>query len=235
MNKITLCKQGIIGDKAVYKQIAAAECASILMFSDSHGDIEAVRWIFKAFGSQCSVCFFAGDGADDIIKIIQETAETSAGGGTDVMPPLIILARGNCDREWHPVMLPAVKAAEITLPLCQRLEIARQTILLTHGHSFEVEKGLGLLVNAAASSGCTIAVHGHTHVQAVDFIRRITVINGGSPQRPRGKSLGGFSVLSIDNPNNKADLTMYALIRDGAGSFSASAHSTVPIGLKKRS
>lgn len=230
MTKFTLCKNGIIADKTVYDRIVHGDTASVLIFSDTHGTYEAIQWIFDSFANQCEVCLFAGDGSEDIIRIVHEAAMNAA-VAEHAVPPVLVLAQGNCDRERYSIALSAPEKTELFIPAYQRIQIARQNILLTHGHLCHVDFDVNRISLIAENSDCSIAVHGHTHIQSIDFTRRTVIINGGSPLRPRGKSFGGFAVLSIDAPHNTAELAFYKLLQPENGRFSATVHSTYPFKL----
>lgn len=236
MNRFTLHKNGIIADKKAYEQLHTAERASLLLLSDTHGAVDAVRWIFTAVHDTCDACLFSGDGAEDIIGLAEQAA--SGADGCPSVPPVLIFAQGNCDCERYRFMKTGgeqERTSFFQIPPYQHIEIAHQRILLTHGHLCRVEFDIDRLRRIAESSKCAIAIHGHTHIQAVDFLRSVTVINGGSPMRPRGKSHGGFAVITIDNEAQSGELFFYKLTKTADGSFSASVTATyeLPLGGKQ--
>ena len=249
MNRFTRCENGVIADAAFYNRLQYADTASILLLSDTHGAVDAVRWILSAFSEKCQACLFAGDGVQDIITVVREAA-----AGRIIIPPVIIMTQGNCDSQFYSPVFPDSKNPKpFGLPVYQQKTIAGQHILLTHGHLHHVELDGRKLSMTAESLGCTIAVHGHTHVQSIESFGGVTAINPGSPLRPRGKSYGGFAVLSFDNTHRikatGADTTgiidravvenvhrqgygklqFYRLIRESNGSFSAAVHTEYPI------
>lgn len=247
MNCFTRCDNGVIADTALYNRLQSADTASILLLSDTHGAVDAVRWILSAFSGKCQACLFAGDGAQDIITVVREAAANKM-----VIPPVIVMAQGNCDNQLYPpVFLDSEYVKAFGLPVSQQKQIAQQRIMLTHGHLFHVELDGRKLSMVAENLGCTIAVYGHTHVQSIECFGPVTAINPGSPLRPRGKSYGGFAVFSVDNTIGIdtvcADTTgtvgtlksvtqgvqpaqtygllqFYQLMRNNNGSFSASVH-----------
>lgn len=223
MNRFTRSENGIIADAGFYNRLQYANAASLLLLSDTHGAVDAVRWILSSFGGICDACLFAGDGAQDILTVVREAA-----AGKITIPPVIIMAQGNCDNQLYPPVFPDTGSQKpFGLPVYQQKMIAGQHILLTHGHLHHVELDGRKLSMTAESLGCTIAVHGHTHIQSTESFGSITAINPGSPLRPRGKSYGGFAVLSIDNTTGW--LQFYRLMRGNNGSFSISMHSEYPI------
>ena len=244
VNKITRCANGVIAaDAGALNRLQTADSASLLLLSDTHGAVDAVRWIFTSVGSACDACLFAGDGAVDIFSLVREAA-----AGALTIPPVILMAQGNCDSERYPPVLHNTEEPKpFGLPLYQQKLIAGQRILLTHGHLYHVELDSRKLCMAAENQGCTIAVHGHTHVQNIESFGSVTAINPGSPLRPRGQSYGGFAILSLrpaheeqpagdtGNPINSlpaesfGSVQFYRLIQDRSGSYSAAVHAEYPL------
>ena len=245
MNRFTRCENGVIADAVLYNRLQYANTASILLLSDTHGAVDAVRWILSTFSEKCQVCLFAGDGAQDMITVVREAA-----AGRISVSPVIIMAQGNCDSQLYPPIFPDNEVSkQFGLPVYQQKMIAGQHILLTHGHLHHVELDGRKLSMTAESLGCTIAVHGHTHVQSIESFGSVTTINPGSPLRPRGKSYGGFALLSLrtgqagspeDTATGDSSVTglfskvqFYQLIRESDGAFSASAHAVYPIPIRQ--
>ena len=248
MNRFTRCENGIIADAAFYNRLQYADTASVLLLSDTHGAVDAVRWILSAFSEECQACLFTGDGAQDIITVVREAA-----AGRITIPPVIIMAQGNCDSQLYPPVFPGCENPKpFGLPVYQQKMIAGQQILLAHGHLHHVELDGRKLSMTAENLGCTIAVYGHTHIQSIEGFGCVTAINPGSPLRPRGKSYGGFAILSINNTKKTPNLTaaetdagiagadgtlvdkcgelkLYTLTKKNAGVFSAAVHAVYPI------
>ena len=53
-------------------------------------------------------------------------------------------------------------------------------ILLTHGHLYDVRTTFERLVHLALELGCDYVLYGHTHIQRIDVVDGITLINPGS-------------------------------------------------------
>ena len=248
MNRFTRCENGVIADEAFYNRLQYADTASVLLLSDTHGAVDAVRWILSAFSEECQACLFAGDGAQDIITVVREAAS-----GRITIPPVIIMAQGNCDSQLYPPIFPdGANQKPFGLPVYQQKMIAGQQILLAHGHLHHVELDGRKLSMTAENLGCTIAVYGHTHIQSIECFGGVTAVNPGSPLRPRGKSYGGFAILSINNTKKTlnrtateadagiagadgtlvdkcGELKLYTLTKKNTGAFSAAVHTVYPI------
>lgn len=245
MNRFTCCENGVIADEAFCNRLQKADTASILLLSDTHGAVDAVQWILSNFSEECQACLFAGDGAQDIITVVREATT-----GLITVPPVIIMAQGNCDSQLYPPIFPdSENPKPFGLPVYQQKTIAGQHILLAHGHLHHVELDGRKLSMTAESLGCTIAVYGHTHIQSIECFGGVTAVNPGSPLRPRGKSYGGFALLSLrtgqagspeDTATGDSSVTglfskvqFYQLIRESDGAFSASAHAVYPIPIRQ--
>ena len=248
MNRFTCCENGVIADGAFCNRLQKADTASILLLSDTHGAVDAVQWILSNFSEECQACLFAGDGAQDIITVVREATT-----GLITVPPVIIMAQGNCDSQLYPPIFPdSENPKPFVLLVYHQKTIAGQHILLAHGHLHHVELDGRKLSMTAESLGCTIAVHGHTHIQSIETFGSVTAINPGSPLRPRGKSYGGFAILFIDNTKKglnrtaaetdagiadtggavigkRGELKLYALTKKNTGAFSAAVHAVYPI------
>ena len=201
MNRFTRSENGIIADAGFYNRLQYANAASLLLLSDTHGAVDAVRWILSSFGGICDACLFAGDGAQDILTVVREAA-----AGKITIPPVIIMAQGNCDNQLYPPVFPDTGS----------------------------QKPFGLPV----------------YQQSIERFGSVTAINPGSPLRPRGKSHGGFALLSlrtgqVENPEDTANtgddsatglfskVQFYQLIQKTDGAFSASAHAVYPIPIRQ--
>ncbi len=245
MNRFTCCENGVIADGAFCNRLQKADTASILLLSDTHGAVDAVQWILSNFSEECQACLFAGDGAQDIITVVREATT-----GLITVPPVIIMAQGNCDSQLYPPIFPdSENPKPFGLPVYQQKTIAGQHILLAHGHLHHVELDGRKLSMTAENLGCTIAVYGHTHIQSIECFGGVTAVNPGSPLRPRGKSYGGFALLSLrtgqagspeDTATGDSSVTglfskvqFYQLIRESDGAFSASAHAVYPIPIRQ--
>ncbi|WP_315450970.1 YfcE family phosphodiesterase [uncultured Treponema sp.] len=245
MNRFTCCENGVIADEAFCNRLQKADTASILLLSDTHGAVDAVQWILSNFSEECQACLFAGDGAQDIITVVREATT-----GLITVPPVIIMAQGNCDSQLYPPIFPdSENPKPFGLPVYQQKTIAGQHILLAHGHLHHVELDGRKLSMTAENLGCTIAVYGHTHIQSIECFGGVTAVNPGSPLRPRGKSYGGFALLSLrtgqaGSPEDTATgdgsatglfskVQFYQLIRKTDGAFSAAVHAVYPIPIRQ--
>lgn len=58
--------------------------------------------------------------------------------------------------------------------------IAGVPIFVTHGHRYNVKRGLDVLAEAAAAKGARICCFGHTHKPFCDYMNGVLLINPGA-------------------------------------------------------
>ena len=113
----------------------------LLIFSDSHGNINAMkRALERQIKRPDAVCFL-GDGLSD--------AESLEGNGRILWH----CVRGNCD--WG--------VLGDGYPTDRILELEGHRLLLTHGHFYGVKEGCARLLMHALEIGADIVLYGHTH------------------------------------------------------------------------
>lgn len=94
----------------------------------------------------------------------------------------IINVKGNCDFNTD-------------TPI-ERLEIINgKRFFITHGHVYDVKRGLYRLKYRALEEKADIVLFGHTHISQIAYEEGIWFINPGSPSVPRD---GFNSVVTID-------------------------------------
>ncbi|MBR0062622.1 MAG: metallophosphoesterase [Oscillospiraceae bacterium] len=126
----------------------------IVIFSDSHGAVEAMRTIVSE--EKPDAVIHAGDGLRDIKSI----EDDYPGVKFHYVP-------GNCD---FGSFEPGTK-----MPV-----IGGKTFFLTHGHGYYVKYGLDSIINNACASGADVLVFGHTHEAYCGNVNGLLVINPGS-------------------------------------------------------
>ena len=70
-----------------------------------------------------------------------------------------------------------------TVPQMLTLEFDGVRIFATHGHLFGVKRELTALADAARERGAQLALFGHTHVQCLETIGGVTLLNPGAAGR----------------------------------------------------
>lgn len=136
----------------------------VLVFSDSHGEIAAMRRILLAQEPDC--VFYLGDGNREAETLKTEFPRTT-----------FRCVRGNCD---------FVSSAPDT-DLCT---LEGVTVFLTHGHIYGVKRHLEPLIQAGASRGAALILYGHTHQADYRQLGGMQILNPGSIGLGRPPSYG---------------------------------------------
>lgn len=138
----------------------------ILVVSDSHGDVFALRCAMEAQPKACMMIHL-GDGERDM--------DAAAGAQSGMKT---VQVKGNADfGSLHPY-----NCVEI---------VEGKRIYCTHGHWEKVKYGDYELLNAAKDAGADLALFGHTHTPAKDYVDGIHLFNPGSI------SDGNYGVVDI--------------------------------------
>ena len=133
----------------------------IVVFSDSHGNLAALSSALKA-QPQAAVFLHLGDGHAEVEYL------RALNPGVKIM-----YARGNCDWSSHD------KDEEM-------LAMGGKKVFFTHGHMYDVKRGVDKLVQRATDLGADVACFGHTHGAMCQRIGQLYLLNPGSVHLPRG-------------------------------------------------
>ena len=146
-----------------------------LIFSDSHGDEENLRWMAELMSRRGLVDAYVhcGDGAQDFERVENYLLTLSP-------QARIYGVRGNCDYFVHDV------------PDQRVMRLGTVNVLITHGHLYGVKTTLSLLPRPAKELGCSVALFGHTHRPTLEERDGILLMNPGTAQR------GYAALLTID-------------------------------------
>ena len=128
------------------------------VFSDSHGDHEALDELLERMGALDAVCFL-GDVARDAEHLRERLA---------AMPnqPVLYAVRGNNDYY-----------STCTLPWDLLIELGGVRIYMTHGHRLV---SLMNLAYKAQECGAQVALFGHTHQALCETVQGVLLLNTGS-------------------------------------------------------
>ncbi|OPJ64170.1 metallophosphoesterase [Clostridium oryzae] len=142
----------------------------IAVVSDTHMDGYSMKKVLKKIKS-ADMLIHLGDNVSDA-----KWFEKNFGNR-------VVYVRGNCD--YSPS-----EPAEIIEEICGK------RIFITHGHHYGVKYGIEELQSKAEAENANIALYGHTHRSAVDYIRGIWYINPGSAAMARDAS-ESFAMIEI--------------------------------------
>lgn len=131
----------------------------ILVFSDSHGNLDNVEKVIKRSGN-IDMIIHLGDiiGQDEKLRAMCECP--------------VKIVKGNCDFYSEN-------------PVSDVVTLGENKIFITHGHNYGVGWSLDRLFYAAQENGCNIAMYGHTHVPGTVIQEGVIIVNPGSVSRPR--------------------------------------------------
>ncbi len=142
----------------------------ILVFSDSHGNTDAMREALLTHKGSTDLVYFLGDGIRDASLVLSEFPE---------IPRVLLL--GNCDSPFaaYTAGVPAEREDLRTLDGVK--------ILAMHGDAAGVKHGTERLLYRASEAGAHLALFGHTHTPLNTFAarpfdpeRRVLLFNPGS-------------------------------------------------------
>ncbi|MCL6450037.1 MAG: metallophosphoesterase [Acetobacteraceae bacterium] len=146
--------------------------------SDTHGDRALAQRALEAMGP-VDLVVHAGDGYADAQAL-------RAPAGTRV-----VAVAGNCDR--------GVPGA-----LEEVIEVEGVRILVAHGHTYGVHRGLGLLLRRAAEVQAHVVLFGHTHLAGSRRLKGVLALNPGSVRfNPLGSS---FAVLHLEGGRARPEI-----------------------------
>jgi putative phosphoesterase len=145
----------------------------LLVFSDSHGDINHVRNVIEHIGKEMNSIIHLGDYCEDVKKIQREFPEY-----------LFHYVKGNNDYEKE-------------VPNEKLLHVAGKTLLLTHGHKQRVYWGYQNISYWAEEKGADVVLFGHTHSPVNEMFGQVLLFNPGSISRPRQSNIPTFGILEI--------------------------------------
>ena len=146
------------------------------VFSDSHGDHNALDELLEKMGTVDAVCFL-GDVARDAEHLRERLA------GLPNQPPLYAV-RGNNDY-YSTCMLPW----ELLI------ELGGVRVYMTHGHRLVSLMGLAY---KAQECGAQIALFGHTHEALCETVQDVMLLNPGSAGNACRGGRARASVLEIN-------------------------------------
>jgi len=142
----------------------------IVVFSDAHGDKQAVESILRNNLM-----------ADMIISLGDSELQNSFMQNND-----IIAIKGN-----YPLDAGFIYEKLIT--------VLGKRIFLTHGHKFNVRRGVDKLYYKALETEADIVLYGHTHIPKTDKVHKTLIINPGSISKPRNFENPTYLIIEIND------------------------------------
>jgi len=150
----------------------------LLVLSDSHGNIAALKAVFNwakdYIPPNDTICAaaFLGDGLSDLKKAADATGFfcdwKCVGGNNDY---------------------------GISMPDALTFDYAEHRFFICHGHHYGLYGGHHALLAAARNNNADAALFGHSHVPHYKTVDGIKLINPGSVGRPRSRIGATFAVI----------------------------------------
>jgi putative phosphoesterase len=140
--------------------------------SDSHGNLQNLKKCVEK-NIKSEIFLFAGDCEAEILSLCE-------------MYPYKDIRAVSGNNDFRPV-----------LPQDLYIDVDGAKIFLTHGHRYHVYSGLETLCYKAVSTGCNIAVFGHTHSRFMSYEDGLYLINPGSIARPRDGKPPSYGYIDI--------------------------------------
>lgn len=132
-----------------------------IVFSDSHGDYDALERIMERHCENAELFIHLGDGERELEYLRYVYPEKK-----------ILFVRGNCDY--------ASSAPDYDL-----VDFCGKRIFFTHGYLYGVKGGTEQIVEEAHKHAADILLFGHTHLPLVERSDELYIMNPGSCSRPR--------------------------------------------------
>ncbi len=133
----------------------------ILVISDSHGRNDDVEGVISQVG-KIDMLIHCGDveRGDEYIRSLVDCP--------------VYMVTGNNDYN-------------LDLPVKEIIDVEGHRIFVTHGHRYQIHRGIGYLRKCALEEGADIVMFGHTHMPFIHFEEDLTILNPGSLSYPRQK------------------------------------------------
>lgn len=156
----------------------------LLIVSDSHGNRSMLKELKERYESSVDAMIHCGDSE---LRAIDPVLQ-----GYHVV-------QGNCD-------------LDLRFPEELILEIAGETIFVTHGHLFQIKSSLLNLYYRAKEKNASFIFFGHSHLYGVEQLKDTILVNPGSILYPRGRreqtycfleKNGSTCTIQFLNPNHE--------------------------------
>lgn len=129
----------------------------ILVFSDSHGDLIALKKAVDKFSVNADIIVHCGDATKGEGMYLKENCPNS----------MVVCVKGNCD-------------FGSPFNCYEKLNVFGKNILITHGHLQNAKFSLANLTYKAQEENCDMVFFGHTHIATDQILGGVRLINPGA-------------------------------------------------------
>jgi putative phosphoesterase len=143
----------------------------ITVISDSHRNFHRLKQVVER-NIDSDLFIHLGDGMLEVIDVLKLYPDKK-----------FVFVRGNTDY---------LKYREESV-----VDAGGYNIFCTHGHNYNVHWEMDTIIRRAHSKHCKIVLFGHTHIYRTECINGMYIMNPGSLDRPRGKNLPSYGIITI--------------------------------------
>jgi uncharacterized protein len=216
MNSLTQLESMLIGTDTEVKNLAMKQDATILVFSDSHGQKHLVHQIIHNFGKRCDSLVFCGDGISDLLSALDDAWNQPS--YAVCIPPVVAFVQGNGDSNRYPVeFYPHGEKNddkiyhEISIPKRIIFSVAGHKLFVVHGHYEGIYYSTDTLLDEIKQANAQIALYGHSHISKEEKRQSNYLLNPGSCFRPRGGQPPSIATLTIHMDSNIFETVFYKI------------------------
>lgn len=225
MNALVQQENGLIGSLEAIDELANKQKARLLVISDSHGEYEVFRRIVEDFGPDSDALVFCGDGACDIIELMEDARKDIK--LRTAIPPVIAVVQGNGDAPLYrmdfdreeeirtledPSLPPVLK--QFSVPDRISFTAADRTVFIVHGHHHNVDWGIDTLAMLAEANDADLLFYGHTHRPYREETGGSLILNPGSCSRPRGTPFTSFASVAFPGSTERFETEYFTIDRN---------------------
>ena len=145
----------------------------IIVFSDTHGNLSAVKKIFRRNGN-ADLFIFLGDGEREVDQVRHHYLDQK-----------VLQVSGNCDFGSF------TKTSDIYMTP------SGLKIFFTHGHRWAVKYTTDKLLEQAKSINAQIVLFGHTHCRYYEYGDGVHILTPGSAGNPRDFMPASYAYIDI--------------------------------------
>lgn len=220
MNALIQQPSLLVGSEEDIKRIEQLNSASILAVSDTHGAVDELEAILRAFCADCDAFVFMGDGVSDVLTCLERAAQDKT--LLEILPPVIAFVRGNGDADTYyinKIEEDNIAQVSVQVPDRQMLRIAGRNLLFMHGHRHGVDLGTETLTAAVETMDADMIFFGHTHRPFCEETNASLLLNPGSVLRPRGGFPPSFAVVSFPGETERYNTEFFTIKDSVFGGF----------------
>lgn len=220
MNALIQQPSLLVGSEEDIERTEQLRSACVLAVSDTHGAVEKLEAIMRAFCADCDAFVFMGDGVSDVLTCLEKAAQDKE--LLDILPPVIAFVRGNGDADTYfvnKIEEDNIAQLSIQVPDRQMLKIAGRNLLFVHGHRHGVDLGTETLTAAVETMDADMIFFGHTHRPFLEETNASLILNPGSVLRPRGGFPPSFAVVSFPGETERYKTEFFTIKESMFGGF----------------